>query len=238
MSRELLSTLTPELPVGSMEQRIQMPDGSIRWQRWVDRAIFHADGRLKEYQSVGRDITDMKNVEKALRESEAIYRQLEAQLPDYVLIHEGDTIVFVNAEGARLMGKPQEDIIGTSVLSYAAEEYHDLITKNMWLRQQGVPVEPYEIGIIAPSGEQRRVVVRATPIRNRDTPATLTVLTDITDRKRAEEALLASEAKYRTIIENMQDLVYQTDLEGNLTMISPSGARLTGYASPEEVIGQ
>ncbi len=234
---EFLSTLTPELPVGSMEQRIQMPDGSIRWQRWVDRAIFDADGRLKEYQSVGRDITDMKNVEKALRESEAIYRQLEAQLPDYVLIHEGATIVFVNAEGARLVGKPQEDIIGTSVLSYAAEEYHDLITKNMWLRQQGVPVEPYEIGIIAQSGEQRQVVVRATPIRNRDPPATLTVLTDITDRKKAEGALLASEAKYRTIIEHIQDLVYQTDLEGNLTMINPSGARLTGYASPEEMIG-
>jgi PAS domain S-box-containing protein len=234
---QLLSTLTPEHPVESMEQRIEMPDGSIRWQRWIDRAIFDADGRLKEYQSVGRDITDVKMVEKALQESEAIYRQLEEQLPDYVLIHDGETIVFVNAEGARLMGKTQEEIIGSSVLTYAAGEYHELVRKNMRLRQQGITVEPYEIGIIAPSGEQRQVVVRATPIRNRDTPAMLTVLTDITDRKQAEEALVESEARYRTIIENMQDLVYQTDLEGNLTMISPSGARLVGYESPEEVIG-
>ena len=235
---QLLSSLTPEHPVKSMEQQVRMPDGSTRWQRWIDRAIFHADGRLKEYQSVGRDITDVKMVEKALQESEAIYRQLEEQLPDYVLIHDGETIVFVNAEGARLMGKTQEEIIGTSVLSYASVEYHDLVRKNMRLRQQGVLVEPYEIGILAPSGEQRQVVVRATPIRNRDTPAMLTVLTDITDHKQAEEALVESEARYRTIIENMQDLVYQTDLEGNLTMISPSGARLAGFASPDEVMGQ
>jgi PAS domain S-box-containing protein len=234
---QFLASLTEENPVGSIEQQIIMPDGSIRWQRWSDRAVFNAEGRVKEFQSVGRDITEMKIVEKALQESEAIYLQLEAQLPDYVLIHEGEKIVFVNAEGARLMGKPQEEIIGTSVLSYAAEEYHDLVRKNMALRQQGVPVEPYEIGIIAPSGEQRFVEVRATPVLNRKIPAILTVLTDITDRKRVEEALIESEAKYRAIIENMQDLVYQTDLNGNLTMISPSGAKLAGYASPEEVIG-
>jgi PAS domain S-box-containing protein len=233
----LISALTPENPVASIEQRIIMPDGRTRWQRWSDRAIFDEAGRVREYQSVGQDITDMKVVEKALQESEAIYRQLEAQLPDYVLIHEGETIVFVNAEGARLMGKTQEEIIGTSVLSYAEEKYHGLVREKMLLRQKGVFVEPYEIGIIAPTGEHRWVVVRATPIQNRDTPAILTVLTDITERKRAEEALVESEAKYRTIIENMQDLVYRTDLEGNLTMISPSGARLAGYSSPEEVIG-
>ncbi|MCU0630262.1 MAG: PAS domain S-box protein [Methanoregulaceae archaeon] len=234
---QLIASLTPENPVAGIEQRTFMPDGSTRWQKWSDRAIFDKQGRVMEYQSVGRDITDMKTVEKALQQSEATYRQLEAQLPDYVLIHENETIVFVNAEGARLMGKSQEEIIGTSVLSYAAREYHDLVRKNMLLRQQDIPVEPYEIAIIAPSGERRWVEVRAKPILNRDIPAILTVLTDITDRKRAEEALIESEAKYRKIIENMQDLVYQTDLEGRLVMISPSGARLAGYESPDELIG-
>ena len=50
-------------------------------------------------------------------------------------------------------------------------------------------VEPYDIEIIAPSGERRWVVTRATPLRDREKSATLTVLTDITERKRAEEAL-------------------------------------------------
>ncbi len=185
-----------------------------------------------------RDISKFKETVKALRDSEAIYQQLESQLPDFVIIHEGETIVFVNAEGARLMGKTPEQIIGTSVLSYAAPEYHGLIKKNTWLRYQGIAVEPYEIEIIAPSGEHRWVVVRSTRLPNRETPSTLTVLTDITERRRAEVALRESEARYRTIIENMQDLVYQTDLQGNLTMVSPAGIRLAGYASPEAVIGR
>jgi PAS domain S-box-containing protein len=136
------------------------------------------------------DVTELKKAYKALEKSEETFRQLERQLPDYVLIHEGETIVFVNAEGARQIGKKPGQMIGTSVLSYAASEYHDLIRKNMRLRHMATQVEPYDIEIITEAGERRWVVTRATPLRDREKPATLTVLTDITERKRAEEALL------------------------------------------------
>jgi PAS domain S-box-containing protein len=66
----LIASLTPEHPLETIDQRIIMPDGSIRWQRWVDRAIFRADCSLKEYQSVGRDITDWKLADEALAENE------------------------------------------------------------------------------------------------------------------------------------------------------------------------
>ena len=46
-----------------------MPDGGIRWQQWSDRAVFDRDGRVTEYQSVGRDITDRKRTEQALSEA-------------------------------------------------------------------------------------------------------------------------------------------------------------------------
>ena len=61
-----LSSLIPAHPVETMEQHIVMPDGNPRWQRWVDRAIFDANGNLEEFQSVGRDITDLKEREMAL----------------------------------------------------------------------------------------------------------------------------------------------------------------------------
>jgi len=60
----VFASLNPDHPVELIDQRIIMPDGSIRWQRWVDRAIFHPDGSLNEYQSVGRDITDRKQEEE------------------------------------------------------------------------------------------------------------------------------------------------------------------------------
>lgn len=185
-----------------------------------------------------KQFNELKKNEKVLLKSQELFRLLEAELPDYVIIHESDIIVFVNQEGARLMGKSPDRIIGTSVLSYAAPEYHSLIIKNIQLRHQGVIIEPYDIELIAPLGDRRWVEVRATPLYFREKPATLTVLTDITDRKRAEEALRASEVKYRSIIENVQDLIYQADLSGNLTMINPIGAKRAGYSSPEELIGK
>lgn len=59
------ASLSPQSPVMNVDQRTITPDGRIRWQRWSDRAIFDQDGRVIEYQSVGRDITDQKNAEKA-----------------------------------------------------------------------------------------------------------------------------------------------------------------------------
>ncbi|MBN2734265.1 MAG: PAS domain-containing sensor histidine kinase, partial [Methanomicrobiaceae archaeon] len=59
-------SLTPSHPAGSIEHRIVMPDGTIRWQFWNERAIFDDKGSVIEYQSVGRDITDRKNAEETL----------------------------------------------------------------------------------------------------------------------------------------------------------------------------
>jgi len=59
-----IAALTPEHPLITIDQRIIMPDGSIRWQRWVDRAIFGENGCVVEYQSVGRDFTEHKEIEK------------------------------------------------------------------------------------------------------------------------------------------------------------------------------
>ena len=64
-----IASITPEHPVMDIDQRIIMPDGSIRWQRWSDRAIFDNHGKVTEYQSVGRDITEQKKTEQALQQA-------------------------------------------------------------------------------------------------------------------------------------------------------------------------
>jgi PAS domain S-box-containing protein len=71
-----LASLTPSHPVESIEHRIIMPDGEVRWQRWNDRAIFDEKGNVSEFQSVGKDITDQRQAVESLKESEERYRFL------------------------------------------------------------------------------------------------------------------------------------------------------------------
>jgi PAS domain S-box-containing protein len=64
-----MASITPKHPVQTVEHRIRMPNGEIRWQQWSDRAVFDRNGKVTEYQSVGRDITDRRRTEQALSEA-------------------------------------------------------------------------------------------------------------------------------------------------------------------------
>ncbi|MCX6683567.1 MAG: PAS domain S-box protein [Methanoregula sp.] len=82
---EHFNALTPEQSVASIEHRIIMPDGSIRWQQWNNRAFFNESGKVTEYQSVGRDITDRKEIEQLQRES---YQQIEQNLQQFAILND------------------------------------------------------------------------------------------------------------------------------------------------------
>jgi len=64
--RDSFASLTPETPLTTVTNRILLPNGSVRWVRWTDRAIFNASGEIREYQSVGRDITLLQQADDAL----------------------------------------------------------------------------------------------------------------------------------------------------------------------------
>jgi len=61
---------------------------------------------------------------------------------------------------------------------------------------------------------------------------------DITERMRDAQALRESEARYRSVLDNITDVYYRTDQDGRLVMFSPSGAGLLGYGSPDEIVGR
>jgi PAS domain S-box-containing protein len=71
-----------------------------------------------------------------------------------------------------------------------------------------------------------------------ETEGYLVFLQEVTDLKNAENAFRESEEKYRSIIDDMQDLFYRTDLSGKITMLSPSAAKIAGYDSIDQLIGQ
>jgi len=76
------TSLSAENPVATYEHRVLTPNGEVCWQQWADRAIFDEQGRLVEFQSVGRDITERKRAEEALQQHTERLRALATQLAE------------------------------------------------------------------------------------------------------------------------------------------------------------
>jgi PAS domain S-box-containing protein len=235
-----MASLSIDHPLVTIDQRIIMPDGSTRWQRWVDRAIFHADGNLKEYQSVGRDITESKLIEGALRQSEEGLRTVIGQSPLSIQIMSPDgRTLQVNHAFEKLWGVTLEDLKNYNMLK--DEQLIRLGTMPYIKRGfsgEAVTIPPvhYDTSDILGFGENRWVQGRIYPVRDATGTIRNVILMheDITDRKQAEEALKESENKYRRITDNAQDLVYRMSLpDGQYEYISPAALQLTGYL-PED----
>ncbi|PWR71614.1 hypothetical protein DK846_12225 [Methanospirillum lacunae] len=92
-----LSSLNRQTPSATIEQKILSHDGTARWVQWNDTAIFNEDGVVIEYQSVGRDITDLKQLEENIRASDLLYRStINAMVDGVHVIDRSYTILLIN----------------------------------------------------------------------------------------------------------------------------------------------
>jgi len=178
-------------------------------------------------------------IEKKLRDSEENYRSVVDNSHDGILIVGEDyRFTYVNDMFCRIIGYPRSEIIGQDFTKFIDEEGKKLVADRYKQRQAGKKLPPrYEFNIVRKDGTNRRVEISSTVSRDSKGRArTIAQILDITERKRAEEALQDSEKKYRTLAETTSDITFVLDLDGNFTYISPVVEKLTGY-SWQEVIG-
>ena len=152
-----------------------------------------------------RQVTDRKKAEEALRESEEDYRRLTELSPDGIFIVNGDRIAFVNSAGLRLLGASHVDqIVGQPVLDFIHPEDRDAIRTRMqstyetqrfaqWMEQRVVRFDGSVVDIEA----------LAVPFVHRGCQTSQVIVRDITDRKRAEEALHESERRQKAILDTI-----------------------------------
>lgn len=192
--RSQLATLTPESPSESFEIFVADPDGGRRWHRWTDLAIFDASGVVREYLSVGRDITQQKLAEEALLASESRVRAVVSGAPIMLFAVDRDR-VFTMAEGLGLesLGVTSEQVVGASM--YEIMENVDPFFEAVERTLDGEEV----VGTVKIA--RNWFEVRLVPLRDEggEIVGAIGVGTDVTDRLKVEQALRASQEQYRTL---------------------------------------
>ena len=185
-----------------------------------------------------QDITKQKETEKALQQSEKVYRAIfESTGTATMIIDNNTSIKLTNNELIDLTGYGSQELIGRSWTEFVQPEDLSKMMKHHTQRRlsaTGVPSK-YQVRLVHRSGETRTVILHANLIPN--TTDSVVSFVDITEQVTATKALKNSEEYFRALIENASDVISIIGLDGTVLYESPSHERVLGY-SMGEITGQ
>jgi len=215
-------------------------DGSTLWAELSVTFMRDEHGEPSELLGITRDITERKLIEDVLRQGEEKYRTILENIEDgYVEIDLDGSFTFVNESACRMLGFSYDEMIGLNYRQYTsddtAKKMYDVFRE---IAITGDPAYLMDYEVIHKDGNLRTNEMNVSLIRDLSGNATgfRCVARDVTERRRAEMALIQSEEKYRTILESIEDGYFEVDLTGNLTFFNKSFSRIWGY-SKDELLG-
>ncbi len=223
------------------EYRFLRPDGSIVWAmgnaapQWIDNEIAGYIGTVT-------DITERKLVEDALVESETKYRHLVTQSPDGIFINDlSGKFLSVNRAICDILKYSEEELLSMKIWDIVPEQYHSLHKKRLMTIMNGESTSSNaEYEVKGKDEILHSIEVMSSPYyKGEEIIGFQGIARDITVRKLAEKAIRESEEKYRGIFENVQDVYYETLINGTILEVSPSIKILSkGQYQMQDLIGK
>ena len=180
-------------------------------------------------------------VRELLRErsylSEQSRRVIETS-SDAILITDPDRrIAFANSAAHQLFGYPRDTLIGMRVADTLPPEMRDSVSAFEAAALGGTP-QRYETVVLRSTGERRTVSVSTSPLREgNQVTGVVASLRDVTDERRARDAVARSEARYRNLVETATDAIFTMDADGSFTSVNRATCEIAGYAR-EELLGR
>jgi len=199
--------------------------------------ILDSEGNLLGYRGVDQDITERVRAEEALRESEKRFREMASLLPQVV----GETdlrgnFTFVNQNAFPMFGYTREDFEeGINVLQVLIPEDRERAKENIQkvLKGEEGPGNN-EYTAMRKDGSTFPILIYSSPTIRQNKPAgMISVVVDITERVRAEDALRESEERFRAVFETAQDSIFIKDRALRYTQVNPAMERLFGLPALE-----
>ncbi|MGD2248817.1 MAG: PAS domain S-box protein [Candidatus Methanofastidiosia archaeon] len=187
------------------------------------------------------DITERKRADKALRESEELYRKLVQTSPDAVTASDIEgKITHISQRTLELHGcKRADEILGKNALEFIAPKDHERAMINIKKTLEEGVVKNVEYTMLRKDGTSFIGELNATLIKDAEgnPKAFIAVARDITERKHAEEKLRENEEKFRLFFENEPEYCYMISHEGKILDINKSALKTLGYKK-EEIVGK
>lgn len=214
--------------------RMKDADGKWRWILSRGKTV-ERDSKKNIIRMVGThtDITEQRQAEIALSESENRLRRMSEATFEGIGFHDKGVIVDCNKQLAEILGYTRKEMIGKSVVDFVAPSDRDVVEKNM---RSGVQ-EDYEHAAIQKDGTIIHIETRARETIVDGKPVRMAAIRDVTDRKNAEKALRESEERFRSLVQHLSDIIWVIDQNILITYSSPSVQRVLGY-SPEELLNK
>jgi PAS domain S-box-containing protein len=233
----------------SHEYCITASSGKKLFIELTTTALRNKDGNHHGFVSIIRDVTERHAREKELKESEAKYRVLvEQSLQGILVVQEpGPHLAFTNPAMSSIFGYTPEELASLSpqeITDLVHPEDQDVFLRRLKNRLRGKPAQShYEIRGIRKDGTLVWLDVSATSIEYNGLPAAQAIFVDVTERRKAEEALRNSEERWRSLAEDSPDYIMLLDLKGNILYINRTvpdlkrekviGTSLFNYVPPE-----
>jgi PAS domain S-box-containing protein len=230
--RAILGTVTDISERKSAERELEKHRGRLgELVRARTSELTGANTRLQE------EVGERKRAEEALRESEEKWRSLAENAPNIIVTAARDgTIQYVNRT---VSGLSVDQTIGRKIYDYVDPEHHDVVRDVVETVFETGQVGSYVIKAAGPEGSGSWYETQAGPVkRDGRVLAAMFITTDVTERKRAEEALRESEDLHKTVVNALPEAVTMSNLDGRITYASRRTLEVHGYESAEDLIGE
>ncbi|HXF06809.1 MAG TPA: PAS domain S-box protein, partial [Blastocatellia bacterium] len=222
------------------ERMLRRVDGRVIWVHDVARAVRDSSGRLLYYEGTLIDITEKKQTEEHLRHSSQWLRQLFENAPlGIIMVDEQDRVLEANRGFETIFQYRAEEVRGrriNEIIVPPAMEPEASVLSQRVLAGERIDVETV----------RQRKDGQLVPVRIYGVPVTVEgkqvglygMYVDMSEHRRAEDELRASEERYRLLFEHNLAGVFRTSLDGRFLDCNPSLARLLGYEAAEELRGR
>jgi PAS domain S-box-containing protein len=224
---------------GHLEQyriRVRRRDGGVVWVRENTRVITDEAGHASFYEGSLEDITAQVEAERALVQSQALYRVLLDNSRDGVFLIQRGKVKFANEAMSRMLGYPFDELVGLDYMRLVAPENQAEQLQRKQARESGSRDQQlYEMVLVRKDGTRLLAEVRADAVDYQGDIASTGTMRDVTEERAHQQALEQAERRYRELFEDSPAGLFRTALDGTILEVNAVMARLLGYASVAEL---